>query len=82
MLFDLMVLLWYYEFTCKVNFERERSVDITYKNKRLMKICTDATMARKIYGTEMAERIHQRIGEILDADTVEFMVTFKIVDYH
>lgn len=57
-------------------------MDITYKNKRLMKICTDATTARKTYGIEMAERIHQRIGEILDAETVEFMVTCKIGRCH
>jgi proteic killer suppression protein len=57
-------------------------VDITYKNKKIMKICTEASVARKTYGIEMSERIHQRIAEITAADSVEFMITYKIGRCH
>ena len=53
-------------------------MDITYKNKKIKKICTDAKIAEKTYGREMAEKIHQRIDEIDAADTVEMMIQFHI----
>lgn len=56
--------------------KRGDGLDITYKNKKIEKICTDAKIADKIYGKEMAERIHQRIDEIQVANVLE------IVDYH
>lgn len=57
-------------------------MDITYKNKKIEKICTDAKIADKIYGKEMAERIHQRIDEISAADTIEVMIQFHIGRCH
>lgn len=53
-------------------------MDITYKNKKLKKICTDAKIAEQTYGMEMAEKIHQRIDEIDAADTVEMMIRYHI----
>ena len=36
---------------------------IEYKTKKLEKVCTNATEATKVYGQEMAAKIHQRIDE-------------------
>ncbi len=57
-------------------------MDITYKNKKLEKICTNAKAAERAYGSKMAEKIHQRIYEIYSADTVEMMVQFHIGRCH
>ena len=57
-------------------------MDITYKNKKIEKICTDAKTAERTYGREMADKIHQRIDEITAADTVEMMIHFHIGRCH
>ena len=57
-------------------------MDITYKNKKIEKVCTDAKAAERTYGREMAEKIHHRIDEIDAADTVEMMVQFRIGRCH
>lgn len=57
-------------------------MDITYKNKKLEKICTNAKSAEKAYGTKMAEKIHQRIDELQAASTVEMMIQFHIGRCH
>lgn len=57
-------------------------MDITYRNKKIEKICTDAKVAIKIYGNDMAEKIHMRIDEINAADTVEMMISFHIGRCH
>lgn len=57
-------------------------MDITYKNKRIMKVCTDAKTAEKYYGKDMSNKIHQRIDEIRAVDTVEMMVQFHIGRCH
>ena len=55
---------------------------ITYKNKKIEKICTNAEVAERTYGREMAEKIHQRIGEIGAAETVEMMIRFHVGRCH
>lgn len=57
-------------------------MDITYKNKKIEKVCTDAKTAEKTYGKEMVEKIHQLIDEITAADTVEMMIRFHIGRCH
>lgn len=57
-------------------------MDITYKNKKIEKICTDAKAAERAYGREMAVKIHQRIDEIAASDTVEMMIQFHIGRCH
>ena len=57
-------------------------MDITYKNRKIEKICTHAKTAERTYGREMADKIHQRIDEIDAADTVEMMVQFHIGRCH
>ncbi len=57
-------------------------MDITYKNKKIEKVCTDAKIAERTYGREMADKIHQRIDEITAADTVEMMIQFHVGRCH
>ena len=57
-------------------------MDITYKNRKIEKVCTDAKAAERTYGREMADKIHQRIDEIDAADTVEMMIKFHIGRCH
>lgn len=49
-------------------------MEITYKTRKIEKVCTIASEAEKKYGSEMAAKIHQRIDEIDASDTVEEMV--------
>ena len=57
-------------------------MDITNKNNKIRKVCTDAKTAEIIYRREMADKIHQRIDEINAADTVEMMIQFHIGRCH
>lgn len=57
-------------------------MDITYKSKKLEKICTNARTAERTYGRQMAEKIQQRIDEISAADTVEMMIQFHLGRCH
>lgn len=57
-------------------------MDITYKSRKIEKICTDPKTAERTYGKEMAEKICQRIDEITAADTVEMMIQFRIGRCH
>lgn len=57
-------------------------MDITYKNRKIEKICTNAKAAERTYGREIADKIHQRIDEIDAADTVEMMIQFHIGRCH
>ena len=55
---------------------------ITYKNKKIERICRNAKTAERTYGREMAEKIHQRIDELNASDNVEMMVRFHIGRCH
>ncbi len=55
---------------------------ITYKNKKIERVCTDAKAADRAYGKEMAAKIHMRVDEINAADTVEMMVKLRIGRCH
>lgn len=57
-------------------------MDITYRNKKVEKVCTDAKTAERTYGMAMADKIHQRIDEITAADTVEMMIQYHIGRCH
>ena len=57
-------------------------MEITYKNNKIRKICTDIKVAEKTYGAQMAEKIDMRIGEISASDTVEMMIQFRIGRCH
>ena len=49
-------------------------MDVKYRNNKIRKACTNASFAGKKYGTAMAEKIQQRIGEIEASPSVEFMI--------
>ena len=57
-------------------------MEITYKNKKIEKVCTDAKVSDKTYGKEMSEKIQMRIDEITAADTVEMMIQYHIGRCH
>ena len=57
-------------------------MDITYKNKKIEKVCTEVKAAERTFGREMADKIHHRIDEIVAADTVEMMIQFHIGRCH
>ena len=57
-------------------------VEISYKNKKIEKICTDAKVSDRIYGCKMSEKIQMRIDEISSVDTVEEMIQYHIGRCH
>ena len=57
-------------------------MDITYKSNKLEKVCTDAKVAERSYGKEMAEKIQMRIDDLAAADTIEMMMQFHIGRCH
>lgn len=57
-------------------------MDITYKTRKIMKICTNAKDAEKAYGGRMAVKIHLRIDQIRAAATVEEMIHDNIGRCH
>lgn len=57
-------------------------MEVTYKSQKLEKCCTDARVAEKTYGREMAAKIHQRIDEISAADNVEMLVQNRLGRCH
>ncbi|WP_077391683.1 type II toxin-antitoxin system RelE/ParE family toxin [Mobilibacterium timonense] len=57
-------------------------MEVTYKSKKIKKVCTNAKDAERAYGREMANKIHQRIDEITASDTVEVLVQCRIGRCH
>lgn len=55
---------------------------VEYKSRSIEKVCTDASVAEKKYGSAMAEKIQLRIDQIRAAATVEEMIRFKIGRCH
>ena len=62
--------------------ERGEPLEITYKTRKRVKVCSIASEAEKKYGLKMAEKIHQRIDEIDASETVEEMLQFHIGRCH
>ena len=57
-------------------------MDITYKNNKIRRVCTDIATADRTYGPKMTEKIHQRLDEIRASDSVESMIKFHIGRCH
>lgn len=57
-------------------------MQITYKNRRIERVCTDVSAAEKAYGREMADKISMRIGQISMADAIEQMIQNHIGRCH
>lgn len=55
---------------------------IEYKTKKLERVCTNYSEAEKEHGSEMAEKIHQRIVEMDAVSSVETMLEFGICRCH
>lgn len=69
--------------TPQVNFSEGRDdLKIEYKNKSIEKVCTDASVAEKKYGLDMAYKIAQRMEEIKASDTVEQMIQYRLGRCH
>ena len=58
------------------------ATDISYKSKKLEKICTDYSVAKRFYGEGIAVKIHQRMGEIRAIASVELLLRFSIGRCH
>ena len=57
-------------------------MEVEYKNSKIEKICTYASVAEKKYGLRMVELISLRIDQIRAADSVEQMIKYKIGRCH
>lgn len=57
-------------------------MEITYKTRKLQKVCTNAREAEKAHGTLMAEKIQQRIDEISAVETLAEMLQYRIGGCH
>lgn len=57
-------------------------MEITYKNNKMKRVCTNAAFAERTYGNDMAEKIHMRVDEITAAENVEEMIRFRIGRCH
>lgn len=57
-------------------------MEVTYKNKRIKKVCTDKSVAQKQYGKRIAVVLAQRIMEIEASESVEMMIKFHIGRCH
>lgn len=66
----------------KFHIKRGDVLDITYKDSKIKRVCTDAKVADRVYGDKMSEKIHMRIDEISAADTVEEMIKYRIGRCH
>lgn len=55
---------------------------IEFKNKSIKKICLDASVAEKVYGLEMANKIQRRLDQIEASESVELMIQCKIGRCH
>ena len=64
------------------NSKRGGGLKVEYNNKGIEKICTNAAVAEKKYGAEMAEKLQLRIDQIKAADSVEQMVQYRIGRCH
>ena len=49
-------------------------MDIRYKNNKLETVCTDADIARRAYGREMARKIHLRIDQLRFATSIQDLI--------
>lgn len=57
-------------------------MNVSYRNKKIEKICTNANFATKEYGAEMSDKIQMRIEQISAAENVEMMIEYRIGRCH
>jgi proteic killer suppression protein len=57
-------------------------LEVYFKSRNIERICTDYTFSKRKYGERMAYLIHQRIGELKAAESVDMLVQFSIGRCH
>ena len=57
-------------------------MEIRYQNRSIEKVCTNASVAEKKYGSEMAEKIQMRIDQISAAPGIEYLIQYRIGRCH
>ena len=57
-------------------------MEIKYQTRSIEKVCTNATVAEKRNGLEMAEKIQMRIDQITAASSVEYLIQYHIGRCH
>ncbi len=57
-------------------------MQIKYKNKKIEKLCSNASKAEKVYGERVAEKIQMRIDQIKASDTIDDLIKYKIGRCH
>ena len=55
---------------------------VLYRTNKLERTCTDAKVATRMHGSEMAEKIDQRIGELESIDSIEQLLQYKVGGFH
>lgn len=57
-------------------------MEITYKNKKIEKECTNYSLAERNYGKDIAQKLQQRLNEISAAPDVDFLIQWHIGRCH
>lgn len=57
-------------------------MEIDYQNRSIEKVCTNASVAEKKYGLEMAEKIQLRIDQLGAASSVEQLIRYRVGRCH
>lgn len=57
-------------------------MEIEYQNRSIGRVCTNASVAEKKYGLEMAEKIQMRIDQISAAPSIEYLIQYHIGRCH
>lgn len=57
-------------------------MEIEYQNRSIEKVCTNASVAEKKYGSEMAEKIQMRIDQINASPSIEYLLQYHIGRCH
>ncbi len=69
--------------TYQVNLETgSAGLEIEYKNRSIERVCTDASVAERKYGSDIASKIQMRIDQIRSASSVEEMIRYHVGGCH
>lgn len=55
---------------------------VTFKNKRMERICTQNEIAIRKFGLNMSEKIEQRISELIAFKTVDQLILYSLGHCH
>ena len=57
-------------------------MEISFKSRKIERVCTDFGEASRQHGADMAVIIHRRMDELRAVDSVDIMLRFKIGRCH